>query len=580
METPRIKNSRFPGSIKTGLFVCIVGLWILRSAAQNALFIPPLLSGPVFNLSVQSGTQTFFTGYNTPTYGINGVWLGPTLLVNKGDSITLNVTNNLTTSTTMHWHGLHVAPENDGGPHQVIMPGTTWSPSFKVRNDAATFWYHPHGQGKTDLHVSKGLAGLILVKDPIEAGLVLPRTYGVDDIPLIVQSKAFDVLRQIAIATEEDTSIFVNGTLDPFVDLPAQVVRFRMLNGSSMRSFNFAFTGNMPFKLITGDGGLLDSAVTLTQKILAPGERIEILLDLAGLNGQTIFLRNLGSSMPNGIYGAAQVGSGTAVIPGYNANPRNGADYDVLKINVIAQTTSPVTTTPGNLTTNSIWPLSSAVAQRIIDFSPDTPGDSAKMVEGPFYMNGKTFDMDTINVKTQLNNVETWTLVNNTLVAHPFHMHDIQFYILDINGVAPPPAEKGKKDLVLVMPGDSVRFITKFEDFANDTLGYMYHCHLLHHEDDGMMGQFVVMNLPVGIGKNTEESQILLYPNPTTGKVNVIMYASEYAVSISNIIGQRVLDEVCHERKKEIDLTGLNKGIYILSVSEGGKITHKKLLIE
>jgi len=579
METPRIKNSLFPGS-KSGLFICILGLWILRSTAQNALFIPPLVSGPVFNLSVQSGTQPFFTGYNTPTYGINGTWLAPTLLVNKGDSITLNLTNNLTTSTTMHWHGLHVAPQNDGGPHQVIMPGTTWSPTFKVRNDAATFWYHPHGEGKTDLHVSKGLAGLILVKDPIEAALVLPRTYGVDDIPLIVQSKAFDVLRQIAIATEEDTSIFVNGTLDAFVDLPAQVVRFRMLNGSSMRSFNFGFTGNMPFKLIAGDGGLLDSAVTLTQKILAPGERMEVLLDLAGMNGQTIYLRNVGSAMPNGVYGAMQVGNGTAVIPGYSANPRNGADYDLLKINVIAQTTSPVTTTPGTLTTNSVWSLSSVAAQRIIDFSPDIPGDSAKMVEGPFYMNGKAFNMDTLNIKTQLNNVETWTLVNNTLIAHPFHIHDIQFYILDINGAAPPLAERGKKDVVLVLPGDSVRFITKFEDFANDTLGYMYHCHLLHHEDDGMMGQFVVMNLPVGIEKNTEEPGVLLYPNPTTGKVNVIMYASEYTVSISNSIGQKILDEVCNERKKEIDLTALSKGVYTLSVTGEGKTTHKKLVIK
>ena len=133
------------------------------SYGQNPLFIPDTLSGTT-----------------TPTFGYNGDFLGPTLLMNKGDSVTLNVTNSLNTSTTVHWHGFHVAPENDGGPHQAILPGTTWSPSFKIRNEAATYWYHPHGEGKTEIQVSKGLAGLIIIRDSAEASYALPRTYGVD----------------------------------------------------------------------------------------------------------------------------------------------------------------------------------------------------------------------------------------------------------------------------------------------------------------------------------------------------------------------------------------------------------------
>lgn len=129
--------------------------------AQNLLIIPPALTGTSFNLNVQSGIQSFYTGINTPTYGINGPWMAPTIIVNKGDSITLNVINGLNVKTTMHWHGLHVAPENDGGPHQIIQPSTSWSPSFKIRNQAGTFWYHPHGAGQTDLQVSKGLAGFL-----------------------------------------------------------------------------------------------------------------------------------------------------------------------------------------------------------------------------------------------------------------------------------------------------------------------------------------------------------------------------------------------------------------------------------
>ena len=293
---------------------------IATTYAQNVLYIPPLLSGTNFSLTIQSGTKPFYAGYNTPTYGVNGTWMAPTLQINKGDSITLNVTNNLNTSTTIHWHGLHVAPQNDGGPHQLINVNTTWSPSFKVRNDAATFWYHPHGINKTDLHVSKGIAGMIIVKDPIESALTLPRTYGVDDIPIVVQSKAFDVLKQIAIATDMDTAMFVNGTLNPYINLPAQVVRLRLLNGSSLRTYKFGFTGGISFKMIAGDAGLLDSSITLTSLRLSPGERAEVLINLTGKIGQTIYLRNLGSLLPNGIYGASSVGVESPTIFVLNTN--------------------------------------------------------------------------------------------------------------------------------------------------------------------------------------------------------------------------------------------------------------------
>src|SRR5678816_751410 len=215
------------------VFVTFIGKGVF---AQNALFIPPTLTGDTFNLTVQDGVTQFYPGINTPTYGINGALLAPTLIVNRWDWVTMNVTNNLAgfgNSTTMHWHGLHVPAMDDGGPHQVIAQGTTWSPHFQILNSAGTFWYHPHGDNKTDRHVSKGIAGMIIVKDSAEAALTLPRTYGVDDFPIIVQTKAFDVLNQIAIATEEDTAVMVNGTVKPYLDAPAQVIRLRLLNGAS-----------------------------------------------------------------------------------------------------------------------------------------------------------------------------------------------------------------------------------------------------------------------------------------------------------------------------------------------------------
>ena len=145
--------------MKKSLLIILLSGGFLVCKSQNPLLIPPVLSGTNFDLSVQNGMTQFFPGINTPTYGINGNILGPTLIVNKWDSITINVTNNLTgtgNSTTMHWHGLHVPAHADGGPHQIIEQGTTWSPQFQILNNASTFWYHPHGEGKTDLQVSRG----------------------------------------------------------------------------------------------------------------------------------------------------------------------------------------------------------------------------------------------------------------------------------------------------------------------------------------------------------------------------------------------------------------------------------------
>ena len=162
------------------IFIIGVTLFAPFLFAQNQLFIPDTLAGILngngvkeYDLTVQTGTKQFFTGINTPTLGYNGNFLGPTLLIQKDDSIQLNVQNLLTQATTVHWHGFHIAAMNDGGPHQIISPSSTWSPSFKMRNEASTFWYHPHGEMKTEIQVSKGLAGMIIVRDNLEASYAL-----------------------------------------------------------------------------------------------------------------------------------------------------------------------------------------------------------------------------------------------------------------------------------------------------------------------------------------------------------------------------------------------------------------------
>lgn len=577
-------KSRIYNSLLLSFAILLVNIGI----AQNPLFIPPSLTGTNFDLTVQSGSTNFYGSILTPTYGINGTFLSPTIIVNKGDNITLNVINNLTVRTTMHWHGLHVAPMNDGGPHQIILPGETWSPSFEILNNAGTFWYHPHGEGKTDLHVSKGLAGMFIIHDDVEAALGLPMTYGVDDIPLIVQTKAFDMSTQIAIADHMDTAVFVNGTLGAYLDAPAQVVRLRLLNGSSMRTFNFGFSNNMTFSQIATDGGLIAGPNQLTRLLLAPGERSEILVDLSSLNGQSFQLMSYASEMPDGIFGSPSVGTPPDEIEMYADNILNGADFNLLSINVVAPTITPapITSIPTTLVPYTPFNVMDATINRVLVF--DTirllPNDVPNYAEGPFGINDTVFDMDSINIKVQLNATEIWTLKNKTMIAHPFHIHDIQFNIIEKNGLPPIPAESGWKDVVLVMPGDSVKFITQFTTFSDSMTPYMYHCHILHHEDDGMMGSFLVIDPNAGLEENPNNSfGIRIYPNPssTTWNIKGKWKGQNVSFELVNVLGEKVYSKT-YSAITENDIISIpcskyDTGIYLLNVNSGDQNTVIKL---
>lgn len=548
--------------------------------SQNPLTIPPVLTGTNFDLNIQNGTVQFFDGVNTPTFGINGNILGPTIIVNKWDWVTLNVTNNLTgtgNSTTMHWHGLHVPAMDDGGPHQVIEQGATWSPEFQILNNASTFWYHPHGLGKTDLHVAKGLAGFFIIKDSAEADLNIPRTYGVDDFPMVIQTKAFDILNQIAIATNDDSLVCVNATADPFLDVPAQVVRLRLLNGASMRVFNVGFTNDKQFSLIATDGGLLNNSIPLTRLMLGPAERGEILIDLQGMEGQTIYLMSYSSEMPNGIYGASTViGMMGGEITDYDLNPLNGADFQILQLNVVGQTADPILSIPDALVEN--FPLTTYDKTRNFNLMPDEMMDPEGQVMGPFNINGAHFDMEVINETVYINDVEKWRIQNNTGIAHPFHIHDIQFNIDNINGGPVPPQLQGLKDVVLVMPMSYVDVIAKFEDFADDEVPYMYHCHMLHHEDDGMMGSFVVVDTNK-TGVNTLiANRFIFFPNPANDLLNILLEdkSALAKITILNALGDPVnLSFNDFIGETTINIATLPKGVYLLKINQDDKMLTK-----
>ncbi len=547
------------------------------SWGQNLLFIPDTLSGLLIPLEINHNHMHFFPGTETETMGINGPILGPTVILNKGQQVTMQVTNVTTDSTTMHWHGLHVPPEDDGGPHTPITPFSVWSPSFEVMDKAGTYWYHPHLHHMTNMHVQKGVAGMIIVRDNEEGNLDLPRTYGIDDIPLIIQTKGFDSNNQIVVETALDTTLMVNATIDPYVQLPEQIVRLRVLNGSSERVYNLGLSNGNYFHLIASDGGLLNAPVQLTRLKLSPGERAEILVNLQGLLNQTISLMSYGSQLSNGIYGAAQPGMGPGQsIPNYTLNPLNGSNFEILKIQVIPATNNPVISIPTSLSQNTPWTENSANATKTLTFSPQIMGPSA--IVGPFLINNTTFNMDVINYQIPLNNIEVWTLQNNTPIAHPFHLHNVPFYILDINGVAPPPELSGRKDVVLVPGGQgTVRFITKFEDFANDSVPYMYHCHMLTHEDGGMMGQFVVFD-PLSNVDELEANFISIFPNPTSNFIHYITEKEISQIKIRSMDGQ-LLFQGFNPILNKIDINHLNNGMYTIEfILNNQKVIRKNFI--
>lgn len=535
--------------------------------SQTAIPIPDTLSGVNINLTMHKDSVQFFPGAKTRTLAFNQyAYLGPTLILKKGQNVSITVNNQIADTTNVHWHGLHVASVNDGGPHTMIMDGMSWNPQFTVLDRASTYWYHPHFHGKTAEHAIKGAAGMIIVRDEIENTLDLPRSYGIDDFPIIIQSAQFDNLNQPMPFGMQDSTLLVNGIRanygnSAYLNVPAQVVRLRLLNAAGERTFNIGLTNNKSFKIIGSDGGLLNAPVNATRIRISPGERYEIVLDLSGMNGQSVYLMSYASEIPSGVQGGP-----TMPMPPGNPpmdSPLNGVDFNILQLIVVPPTTNPVTAVPSSLVTVTPIPATESNVTRAIKMT----AVSMMAMDGPFFFNDSLFDMERIDYYIPLGNTEIWELNNSTMVAHPFHIHDVQFYILDRDGNPPPVHERGRKDVVLVHPDETVRFITKFETFSDTNTPYVYHCHILMHEDDGMMGQFVVTpNTSVGIDMNlVKTTPIVLYPNPANSSINFQLPEDEGKVDLRvlNLLGQ-VLISRDQLSSNTIDISQLPPGSYLI----------------
>ena len=444
-------------------------------AFKQRLGIPPLArprvdasGGWVFDLAAKPGQREFVPGKTTETWGINGDYLGPTLRVPRGQQITINVRNRLPEMTTMHWHGAHLPAAADGGPHQPIEPGAAWSPTWQIDQPAATLWYHPHPHGNSEMHIYRGLAGMFIIDDEEEAALPLPRTYGVDDIPVIIQDKRFGPDGQLdgsdhtPVGLLGDT-ILVNGTAGPFFTATTELIRLRLLNASTGRVYNLGFSDGRLFTLIATDGGLLSRPQPTDRVQLAPGERAEIVVRLAA--GEKAILHSYRPEL--------------GTIPGIRYVSGGLDAFDVLELRA-RSSLRPSPALPRRLADRFAAEAGSAVVTRTF------------LLAG-HEINGKEMDLERIDEIVTLNTTEIWDVINLDALPHSFHVHGLQFQVTAVDGAQPPPILSGRKDTVFLPRHVPVRFILHFADYADPARPFMYHCHMLFHEDHGMMGQFLVV---------------------------------------------------------------------------------------
>lgn len=467
--------------------------------AQNPLAVPPALDLDTFDLVVDEHVHQFYPGINTNTYGASAEYLGPTMIMHRGDTANIRVHNELAQFTTMHWHGMHVPGEQDGGPPREVLPGEMWHARFQVKNPAGTYWYHPHPHELTAEQANFGVAGFIIVQDEEEAQLALPRTYGVDDFPIVVQDRKFQANGDFAFYPFGD-SVLVNGTPNAFLECPAQVVRLRLLNGSNARIYALGFEDGRSVDVIAGDGGLLPAPATTDRLWLSNGERAEVLLDLTGMEGDSLLLMSFGSELPQTVPGSGNILWESSIL--------NGIDFPVLRIRVTPPTMDPITTIPATLVNAVVPDEVESIRTRT-----KTITGNGMVGMGMFMINGQMFDMEVINDTMQLGTVEVWNIVNNSNMAHPMHIHGVSFFLLERNGVPPPALERGPKDVVVVDRFETVKLIMRF-DMPTDGWPFMYHCHNLMHEDNMMMLQYIVEDAGMGSAGNGRTTNARTYPVP------------------------------------------------------------------
>jgi FtsP/CotA-like multicopper oxidase with cupredoxin domain len=416
------------------------------------LRIPPTVSPAGLTLTAAPSLEDLGGASMSNAWTYNSELPGPTIAASTGDNASITLVNGLAEETITHWHGMLVDDVNDGHPRFAIPPGGTYDYNFTIQNRACLNWYHPHPHMLTGKQVNLGLAGAFIVRDAEETALGLPS--GAYEIPLVIRDatrdKAGNLQYQPRSGGFDGKIPLVNGTRSPYLAVDRALYRFRILNGANARIFRLALDNGTAFTLIGNDGGLLETAVSLGQIDVAPGERLDLIVDFRGAAaGGRIMLRDL------------------------------RAGWDLLELRVSA------TIVGGSVvptTLSAITSLSLADVQAVRDFSFD----------GMSKINGREYDMERVDFQVPFDQSELWRFHTNGNAPHPVHVHGASFQVISRSGGrgALFPWEAGWKDTVLLEDGESVEVLIRFTAYRGL---YLMHCHKLEHEDMGMMSNFEVI---------------------------------------------------------------------------------------
>ena len=461
-----------------------------RSAAMLVSGEPfrslPLLDATGGSLALRAmASETHLGGgAPTPTMGFNQGYLGPTIRMRRGTMVAASVANATGVPVSAHWHGLNVPSDADGGaPQSVIEPGGTWNATLPLDQPATTAWYHTHVHGRTAPDLWAGLAGAILLEDEATDALGLPSEYGVDDLVLILQDKRFDAEGR---ATYEPgmmeimhgyvgSHVLVNGQLAPVADVPTGLVRLRLVNAATSAEHRIAF--DRPAVLIGVDQGLLPTPVPVERVTIAPGERVEVVVDI-GAGGEaspTVAASTVGGGMG----GMGDMMGGGMMMGGGEPHP------------LVTLRANPARRGAGRVPERLADPLPDLpepVASRRFELQENMgPMQHARRLvgRGPVMaINGEPYRAGRMDFTAKRGTIERWTIVSDGM-AHPFHAHGVCFRVPDPR----TPEETGWKDVVTVA-GTRDLFVS-IDAPAVDGVPLMFHCHILEHEDAGMMGQFL-----------------------------------------------------------------------------------------
>jgi FtsP/CotA-like multicopper oxidase with cupredoxin domain len=485
--------------IGTGALAALGGTYFLTRkfsspnldlSKRSALKSPPLLDTVEqgkLDLTAQYGRTAFFPNAASDTLGFNQDYLGPTVRIKVGE-LRSTIRNQLRTPVTVHWHGLLVRGEHDGGPHIPIEAGQSWAPKIEINQKPTTAFYHTHIHGRTASDVYAGLAGGIHVTDGRDGDRAIPNDYGVDDLTLMIQDRKFTdsgmldyelSMMNVMHGFTADTML-VNGQVNAFASVPKGIVRLRLINGSNARIYTLYASDNRPLHLIATDGGFLNKPKDIHSVRLSPGERVEILVDFGDENPMTLMSSGDPNSGPSGMMGRASQLIDQVI----------DRSFVVLPFVVDDRIPARITTLVDQI--NGDEPDLSGREVEVREFTLNMNVGSNGMMGGMMGgmgINGRGFDMSRIDFNVGLGTIEKW-IVSTDMLAHPFHIHGVSFQVLKENNGQPKPESAGWKDTVVV-DGTS-ELLVKFGMPASEDNPFMYHCHILEHEDNGMMGQFTV----------------------------------------------------------------------------------------